>query len=76
MTLSSTLTTLDQLPPACDNIQFNYCKTVACVNFSRTDPQLYVLQNSNLQRPVLICRECGAFPRYSVIMMLLQKNSA
>ncbi|KJF87593.1 hypothetical protein [Photobacterium phosphoreum] len=62
MTLSSTLTTLDQLPPACDNIQFNYCKTVACVNFSRTDPQLYVLQNSNLQRPVLICRECGAFP--------------
>ncbi|OBU22132.1 hypothetical protein [Photobacterium aquimaris] len=62
MTLSSMQTTLDQLPPACDDIQFNYCKTVACANFSRTDPQLYVLQKNNLQRPILICRECGAFP--------------
>ena len=83
MTLSSISTTLDQLPPACDDIQFNYCKTVACANFSRTDPDLYVLQNSNLQRPVLICRECGAFPpvlsNYDVVAekqrLKLEQNS-
>ena len=80
---SSTQPILNQLPSACENIQLNYCKTVACTNFSRTDPQLYVLQNSNLQRPVLICRECGAFPpvlsNYDVVaekQRLKQENTS
>ena len=80
---SATQPLLDQLPLPCENIQLNYCKTVACANFGRTEPQLYVLQNTQPERPILICRECGAFPpvlsNYDVVAekqrLKLEQNS-
>ncbi|KLV03683.1 lactate dehydrogenase [Photobacterium aquae] len=50
------------LPEAANNQQLNHCKTVGCVNFGSTDPNHYVLQRNNPNKPLLVCRECGAFP--------------
>lgn len=50
------------LPESCNGHQLNHCKTVSCVNFGSTDTEHYVLQRNNPNKPILVCRECGAFP--------------
>ncbi|MCY9872614.1 lactate dehydrogenase [Vibrio barjaei] len=51
-----------RLPLAANGLQLNFCKTLACDNFGRSDANLYILQHSNPKRPAMVCRECGAFP--------------
>ncbi|PSW65054.1 lactate dehydrogenase [Photobacterium leiognathi subsp. mandapamensis] len=63
--MSTFLTTqnpIEQLPLAFNGYQFNHCKTLSCKNFGSHNPNDYVLQNNNRNRPTLVCRECGAFP--------------
>ncbi|MGF1699585.1 lactate dehydrogenase [Photobacterium makurazakiensis] len=50
------------LPEASHGTQLNHCKTVSCKHFGSTDTSHYVLQRSNPKKPILVCRECGAFP--------------
>ncbi|PSW20852.1 lactate dehydrogenase [Photobacterium sanctipauli] len=50
------------LPQASHGYQFNHCKTVSCQHFGSTNTDHYVLQRSNPSKPILVCRECGAFP--------------
>ncbi len=52
-------------PASCygfDELQLNFCKTLACDNFGLSDAQRYIVQHSNPKRPAMVCRECGAFP--------------
>ncbi|MGF1777233.1 transposase [Vibrio nomapromontoriensis] len=51
-----------KLPLAANGLQLNFCKTLACDNFGKSDANLYILQHSNPKRPAMVCRECGAFP--------------
>ena len=63
--MSTSLTTanpIEQLPLAFNGHQFNHCKTLSCKNFGSHNPNDYVLQQANKNRPTLVCRECGAFP--------------
>ncbi|WP_330961843.1 lactate dehydrogenase [Photobacterium sp. 53610] len=50
------------LPPASGQWQFNHCKTVHCRNFGSHNPDDYIIQLTNPNRPSFICKECGAFP--------------
>ena len=50
------------LPQSSNGHQLNHCKTVSCTNFGSTDTHDYVLQRSNPNKPMLVCKECGAFP--------------
>ncbi|OAN13380.1 lactate dehydrogenase [Photobacterium jeanii] len=50
------------LPEAAEHLQLNHCKTVGCSNYGSKNPDDYVIQRTNPNRPTLVCRECGAFP--------------
>ncbi|MGF1689118.1 lactate dehydrogenase [Photobacterium japonica] len=50
------------LPKPYHGLQLNHCKTVSCKHFGSHHPEHYVLQRSNPDKPILVCRECGAFP--------------
>ncbi|WP_311567430.1 lactate dehydrogenase [Photobacterium arenosum] len=50
------------LPPASGHWQLNHCKTVRCQNFGSRNPDDYIIQRTNPNRPAFICKECGAFP--------------